>query len=70
MGDACILDIHWRSDNAPNLPRMIGPFTTQDEAVQWAQLNARRSLWQVHPLAFPYLSHHESPGKGDNNARI
>ncbi|KLI04163.1 MULTISPECIES: hypothetical protein [Mycobacteriaceae] len=70
MDDAVILDIHWRSGNIPNLPRMVGPFTCQDEAVQWAHLNARRSLWQVHPLTFPYLRSGESLGKGGNNARI
>lgn len=54
MNDSFMLDIEWGPDNMPNLPTKVGPFKTASEAIEWAELNARRSRWDVHALSYPY----------------
>lgn len=48
-----ILDITW--EDAPNLPRLVGPFDTRDEADQWAKLNIPNGSFEICPLSYPYL---------------
>jgi len=48
-----ILDVEWHTDMP--LPRLVGPFTSVDEAREWARLNAPNGTWTVRSLAYPYL---------------
>lgn len=51
--DTFILEITW--DDAPHLPRLVGPFSSRDEAHTWAGLNIPNGSFEVQPLAYPYL---------------
>lgn len=49
--DTFALDIEWEK---PGLPRLVGPFPTEAEAVEWGELNIPNGTWSVSPLAWPY----------------
>ncbi|MDD4865628.1 MAG: hypothetical protein PHQ28_00365 [Mycobacterium sp.] len=53
--DTYALDIEWSSENLPNLPTLVGPFASRNEAEQWAKLNAGRSTCNIRTLSWPYL---------------
>lgn len=53
--DPYTLEVEWGKTDRPGLPRMIGPFTTHQEAREWAHLNAQRATWTVHRLAHPHM---------------
>lgn len=46
-----ILEISW---DAPKLPRLVGPFDSEQEAVDWGRLNIPNGSWNVALLAEPY----------------
>lgn len=48
-----VLDIAW--DEGVDLPSLVGPFDTAEEAVQWAKLNTPNGVAIVRPLSYPYL---------------
>lgn len=51
MTTTYVLEIEW---NDVDLPRLVGPFTTRDEAEQFAAVNIPNGTWNVAPLAYPY----------------
>lgn len=53
--DTFALDIEWSSENMPDLPALVGPFDSYNEAEQWAKLNTGRSIYSVRTLGWPYL---------------
>jgi hypothetical protein len=53
------LDIAWQT--GIQLPNLMGPFDTDTEARQWAQLNVfDRAAWQLRHLTYPYLQQPQS----------
>lgn len=51
-GVAYIIEVEW---DKPGLPRLVGPFATREEAAEWGSLNVRNGVWNVAPLAYPYM---------------
>jgi hypothetical protein len=51
--DTFALDIAW--DEGKDLPSLVGPFTTREEAEKWAELNTPNGVANVRRLAWPYL---------------
>lgn len=48
-----VLEIEWVEVDLPNL---VGPFASREEAHEWAWLNIiPNGSWEVAPLAWPYL---------------
>jgi hypothetical protein len=48
------LDIEW--EYGIQLPRLLGPFSTETEAQQWAELNVGdRATLRLRQLTYPYL---------------
>lgn len=54
--DSFMIEVEWDvPPNMPGLPRRVGPFKTNNEAVQWGELNISNGEWNVCQLAWPYL---------------
>ena len=50
--DHFALEIEWAEGD---LPALVGPFVTREEASDWAALNVPNGSWECRPLAHPYL---------------
>lgn len=51
-----VVEIDWAGDKAGrDLPRLVGPFPTRNEADEWCRLNIHNGESNVAPLAYPYL---------------
>lgn len=57
MDEQYALEIEW---SAPDLPSLVGPFPTREEAEQWAQLNIPNGSWLTAPLTYPYAQDRHS----------
>lgn len=47
-----VLEIDWV--DGVDLPCLVGPFTSRDEAVEWGQRNIPNGEWGVSQLTYPY----------------
>lgn len=56
MDDGYMIEVDWDvPPNRPDLPRRVGPFESNDEAIRWGELNISNAEWSVQPLVTPYL---------------
>lgn len=48
-----VLDIEWW-DEESGLPDLVGPFMTEDEAQEWADLNVNNASYDIREVTYPY----------------